>query len=574
MKLHCLLFALLFFLPAEARWKWTDPLLAGYPVIQNQGFTDEIGQTYVRLPQRAETTVRGPVWALSRNPAGLAVCFYSDAPVVSVRYGTGRPFTFPHMPATGVSGLDLYTVDSDGNWQRCITGNYAFSDTVQFTWSSPGTTPYHRRGNEYRLYLPLYNTVKWLEIGVPDSSSVEYIPLRKEKPIVVYGTSIAQGACASRPGMAWTNILSRRLDYPVVNLGFSGNGRLEKEVTALITEIDARLFVFDCLPNLSGVSHGRLDTLTRQAVGQIRAAHPDVPVLLAEHTSGCFSYADRQASARNKAFRSIYETLQAEGATNLYYLSCAEIGLPEDAIVDYVHPSDLGMQLEADAYEKKIREILHMPEGGSPTTRPVTQRREPDRYEWQARHRAVLERNAAEPPRAVILGNSIVHYWGGEPSAPWQRGKESWEKKMKPAGFRNLGCGYDRIENVLWRVYHGELDGYRAEKVVIMIGTNNLAVSTEEEIAGGVRRLIEAVKERQPAARICVAGLLPRRGKEKQVVSVNRKIRRVATETACSFVDPGPALTTRDGRIDEKYFIDGLHPNEQGYEKIAPFLVE
>lgn len=561
------------FLTAEAQWKWSDPHAAGYPVVQNQGFTDEIGNTYDRLPGRAKKQVRDAVWHLAGQAVGLAVHFYSDAPVLTVRYGTAYAQALPHMPATGVSGLDLYAIDSDGNWQRCVTGNYSFRDTVRFTWTGAEPGRYHRQGTEYRLYLPLYNRVEWLEIGVPDSCSIEYIPVRREKPVVVYGTSIAQGACASRPGMAWTNILSRRLDYPVVNLGFSGNGRLEKEVTGLIAEIDAALYVFDCLPNLTGLSDERLDSLIRQAVGQIRTSHPETPILLTEHAGGDPSYGNPEAASRNAALRRICEALSAEGVEDLYYLSCAEIGLPEDAIVDYVHPSDLGMQLEADAYEKKIREILNMPSGTSPATRAVTQRREPGHYEWLERHRTILETNAARPPRAVILGNSIVHYWGGEPADSWQRGKDSWDRILRPAGFRNLGCGYDRIENLLWRIYHGELDGYRAERVVVMIGTNNLTSDTPDEILAGLRRLTEAIKIRQPEARIRVAGLLPRRNNEEKIASLNRKIELSVQESGCSFVDLGKVLLGSDGKIDESLFTDGLHPNARGYEKIAPALV-
>ena len=103
------------------------------------------------------------------------------------------------------------------------------------------------------MYLPLYNGIKWMEVAVPAES--EFIPLqvRNDKPVVVYGTSIAQGGCATRPGLAWTNILSRKLDRPVINLGFSGNGRLEKEVLDLVAATAAKIYVLDCLPNLVGV---------------------------------------------------------------------------------------------------------------------------------------------------------------------------------------------------------------------------------------------------------------------------------------------------------------------------------
>lgn len=573
MKTLNLVLLLLFFTTAQAQWKWTNPQAAGYPVIQGQGFPDEIGQTYVRLPDRAKNQIRKPVWNLSRNSAGLAIHFYSDAPVISVQYGVTQAHALPHMPATGVSGLDLYSIDSDGAWKRHPNNNFFFSDTIRYTWKNLSKDRYHNRGYEYRLYLPLYNTIAWMEIGIPDSSSIEYIPQRKEKPIVVYGTSIAQGACASRPAMAWTTILSRHLDYPVINLGFSGNGKLEKEVLNFITEIDAQLYVLDCIPNLAGVNDQVLDSLMHNAVKQIRATRT-APILLVEHSSGCHSYGDQSYTSRNEASRKIYDALLAEGMKDLYYLPCSEMNFPEDALVDYVHPSDLGMQIEAEAYEKIIRKILKMPKGSLPTTQAVTQRREPNNYEWQKRHREVLELNAAQPPKAVILGNSITHFWGGEPAGPRQSGKDSWDKVMRPAGFHNLGYGYDRIENVLWRVYHGELDGYLADKIVVKIGTNNIYLHSDEEIVEGLRFLLAAIKERQPKAEIKVIAILPRRNAEDKVASLNKKIQKMVQTEGYRFTDAGRLLLRTDGKINEKLFSDGLHPNAKGYNKIVSLIAE
>ncbi len=109
MRLHKIFLTLvcLTALSAHAQWKWLNPLECGFPVIQNQGWTEEIGDSYVRLPQRAEGKVRKPVWDLSRNSAGLAIHFFSNAPELKVRYQVSGPLNMPHMPTTGVSGVDL-----------------------------------------------------------------------------------------------------------------------------------------------------------------------------------------------------------------------------------------------------------------------------------------------------------------------------------------------------------------------------------------------------------------------------------------------------------------------------------
>lgn len=573
-RLFCLLFFCMACLSAGAQWKWQNPMDAGFPVVQNQGWPDEIGYKYVRLPDRAEKEIRPAVWNLSRNSAGLAIHFYSNAPQITVRYKVSGGLNMPHMQSTGVSGVDLYSIDSDGKWGFCF-GNYSFGDTITYSYRNLGQDSYHNRGFEYRLYLPLYNTVEWMEIGTPEDSELTFIPQSPEKPVVLYGTSIAQGACSSRPAMAWANILQRSLGYPLINLGFSGNGKLEKEVLNYIIEQDARIYILDCLPNLTPNTEQEVTDLIVAAVKQIRTTR-NAPILLVEHAGYSNAPTDKGQyelyTRLNRGSQKGFEILQSEGVKDLYYLTHDELDYSPDAWVDYVHPSDLGAQAQATAVEKKVREILRISEGNRPTCQPVTQRREPNNYEWQKRHREIISHIKQHPPKAVIIGNSITHFWGGEPAGPLNRGPESWKKYMAAAGFQNLGYGYDRIENALWRIYHDELDGYEAKKVVLMIGTNNMGSSTDEDIVEGLRFLITAVRNRQPKATIQVMGILPRREHEDWVKNINRNIRTMAEEENCLFGDAGPALLLPNGKIDESLFSDGLHPNEKGYRLIAPII--
>lgn len=552
--------------------KWYDPLEADFPVIQNQGWTEEIGKNYHRLPNRARDKVRRSVWNLSGNSAGLAVHFYTNAAKIEVRYGVTGDFAMSHMPATGKSGMDLYAIDPDGRW-RILTDKYAFGDTVGYTYGNLVESKYHKKGYEYRLFLPLYNSVTWMEIGVPDSASFSFIPKLKEKPIVVYGTSIAQGGCASRPAMGWTNILSRKLDLPVINLAFSGNGPLEKELVDLIGELDAAMVIYDCLPNMGSLSTEEVKKRTAYGVSAIRAKS-DLPILITDHigyrNDEMNIHTKESADRLNRASREVYDSLKATGMGKLFHLHQDSIHFPEDGCVDYVHPNDLGMQAYADAYEKMIRRILHMPVGEWSTMQPVSQRREPDIYEWKKRHGEKLKSIASASPRKVIIGNSITHYWSDEPGRV--NGPESWKRHMQPAGFFNLGCGWDRIENVLWRIYHGELDGYVAEEVVVMIGTNNIGLDSDEEIVGGLQFLLKQIEKRQPSALIKVVGILPRRSRETTVKALNRQIAKMAEQHNWHFVDPGEKLL-KNGMIDESLFTDGLHPNEKGYALIAPLLV-
>jgi lysophospholipase L1-like esterase len=574
MRTAFFIFSLLCVANLTAQTRWYDPMQESRHVIQNQGWTEEIGKSYQRLPDRAKKVVREPVWGLSENSAGLAIHFYTNATTIEIRYGVKGSHAMPHMPATGKTGVDLYAVDSDGKW-RVATDRYNFGDTISYTFSNLSQSKYHKHGFEYRLYLPLYNTVTWMKIGVPDSAELRFIPVLAEKPIVVYGTSIAQGGCASRPGMGWTNILSRKLDYPVVNLAFSGNGPLEKELVDLMDEMDASLYIFDCLPNMGNLSSEEVIRRTLYGVKKLREKH-DAPILIVDHIgyrNAELNEGSRETAERmNEASRQAFDSLRRLGVKNIHHLHKDSINMPMDGCVDNIHPTDLGMQVYADAYEKIVRKILNMPVGKITTTRPVSQRRDPDIYEWKERHAAILKKLQTGNAERVIIGNSITHYWGGEPGR--EHGSRSWREEMEPAGFVNLGFGWDRVENVLWRVYHGELDGYRAKEVVLMIGTNNLGLNSENEIVDGLKFLLDQIRVRQPNAVIKVVGLLPRRGKEEVVRTINRQISEMAALHNYRYVDVGSRLLTADGKVDERLFLDGLHPNEKGYSLIVEDLLD
>jgi lysophospholipase L1-like esterase len=574
MRTAFFIFSLLCVANLTAQTRWYDPMQESRHVIQNQGWTEEIGKSYQRLPDRAKKVVREPVWGLSENSAGLAIHFYTNATTIEIRYGVKGSHAMPHMPATGKTGVDLYAVDSDGKW-RVATDRYNFGDTISYTFSNLSQSKYHKHGFEYRLYLPLYNTVTWMKIGVPDSAELRFIPVLAEKPIVVYGTSIAQGGCASRPGMGWTNILSRKLDYPVVNLAFSSNGPLEKELVDLMDEMDASLYIFDCLPNMGNLSSEEVIRRTLYGVKKLREKH-DAPILIVDHIgyrNAELNEGSRETAERmNEASRQAFDSLRRLGVKNIHHLHKDSINMPMDGCVDNIHPTDLGMQVYADAYEKIVRKILNMPVGKITTTRPVSQRREPDIYEWKERHAAILKKLQTGNAERVIIGNSITHYWGGEPGR--EHGSRSWREEMEPAGFVNLGFGWDRVENVLWRVYHGELDGYRAKEVVLMIGTNNLGLNSENEIVDGLKFLLDQIRVRQPNAVIKVVGLLPRRGKEEVVRTINRQISEMAALHNYRYVDVGSRLLTADGKVDERLFLDGLHPNEKGYSLIVEDLLD
>jgi len=317
---------------------------------------DDTETFYDRLPARAKASVRPPVWSLSQHSAGMCVRFTSNAQAIHARWKLkSARLAMTHMPATGVSGLDLY-VRFEGQWRWLSTGQpKAQNNTARLIADLP------KGKRDYLLYLPLYNGVTSVEIGVPQESTVWKTALDEDRlPIVFWGTSITHGACASRPGMVHTAILGRRLERPVVNLGFSGNGRMEPEVAELMSEIEAAVYVVDCLPNITG---DVVSQRVRPLVDIIRKKHPGTPILLVEDRT--YGNAFLQPSKQNRhktsraALRAAYEQMQSDGIPNIYYLEGAKL-LGEDGedTVDSSHPTDLGFFRQANAFEPVLRPLL------------------------------------------------------------------------------------------------------------------------------------------------------------------------------------------------------------------------
>lgn len=342
----------------DVRWHDAQPL-----GLEGRAFRDT-KSPFGRLPARAEKQVRPAVWSLSRHSAGLCVRFRSDATSLQARWTlTGKSLAMPHMPATGVSGLDLYVRDPAGAWRWLGVGipRQAEKNTAVLARDLPAAGV-----REFLLYLPLYNGVSSLEIGVPRGSKLENGPPRPahKKPIVFYGTSITQGGCASRPGMVHTAILGRRLDWPVVNLGFSGNGKLELELADLMGEIDAAVYVVDCLPNLNAAE---VEKRAEPFVRRLRKARPYTPILLVEDRSYANSAllpgVRRHNLASREALRKAYLKMVYEGVESLHYQPGEDLlGGDGEATVDGSHPTDLGFLRQGEAMLPLLRYTLPGPE--------------------------------------------------------------------------------------------------------------------------------------------------------------------------------------------------------------------
>lgn len=346
----------------QTAYKSWNPAKDATRTLAGQAWPTEVQDFYDRLPARAEPLVRKPVWNLSKNSSGLNLKFKSNATEIVVKYQVAGSVQMSHMPATGVSGVDLYANDGNGKW-LWAAAQFKFGDTIAYRFNTKSAK---QQELNYTLFLPLYNAVKWMEISVPTASTFTPIPVSTAKPIVIYGTSIAQGACASRPGMSWSNILSRRVNQPIINLAFSGNGRLEKEIIDLLTEIDAKLYVLDCLPNLTAPAFTEAEVQKRleQAVTELQMKKPGVPILLTEHDGytdeGVNIVRKETYESLNKVLVQTFSQLKAKGVKGIYLLTKKEINQDIDTMVDGTHPNDAGMLRYASAYENAIKTILKL----------------------------------------------------------------------------------------------------------------------------------------------------------------------------------------------------------------------
>jgi len=333
---------------------WHDVTTWG---VEGRGWGDQDRKRWFdRFPAKAEGRVTDAVWNLSRDSAGMMARFKTDARELYARYTLSKPqIGMPHMPATGVSGVDLYARDEQGRWKWVMVTKPA-SQTVE-TIVISGLAPGMR---EYAAYLPLYNGVESLEIGVPAGAAFEGLPPRAAKPIVFYGTSITHGACASRPGMVHAAILGRRFDRPVINLGFSGNGRMDQAVGSLLTEVDAAVYVIDCLPNM-----GAADVTAKcgPLVKQLREARPATPIVLVEDRRNTNSWIiperNKHHDANHAALKAAYEQLVKEGVKGLFYIEGDHLyGDDTEGATDASHASDLGFMRQADIFEPVLRAAL------------------------------------------------------------------------------------------------------------------------------------------------------------------------------------------------------------------------
>lgn len=334
-------------MPQEIRW-----IDARQLAVEGRAWED--AAPWTRLPDRAKAIVRPPVWDLSRNAAGIAVRFTARGKTVRARWTvTENQGEWPHFTATARSGVDLYFRDPKGRWRYAQVGiPRGVENEMSATFPDAGS-------RECLLYAPLYNGLRSLSVAGETGDAIAAPPARHEsrrRPVLVYGTSIVQGGCASRPGMAWPSILARTLDRPLLNLGFSGNGWMEPEMAALLAETDSALYVIDCLWNCGHLPGGELERRVEHLARTLRSARPETPILFVGQSLARTATNETDLTRRQD---SVVRRLRRAGVPGLHAAPGRPLnGGDDDATVDSVHPSDLGMTRHAQALLPVVRNLL------------------------------------------------------------------------------------------------------------------------------------------------------------------------------------------------------------------------
>jgi lysophospholipase L1-like esterase len=207
------------------------------------------------------------------------------------------------------------------------------------------------------------------------------------------------------------------------------------------------------------------------------------------------------------------------------------------------------------------------------TLEAVTQDRDKAVYDWNKRHQEIMDLGKDGAADLVFFGDSIIHYWGGMPKAPYARGQVSWDELFQGKKVVNLGFGWDRVENVLWRVQNGELLAHRPRIVVLAIGTNNLQENPAAEIRMGIVKICQEIRRLLPNSKVHVIGILPRMlpaEVQAKPAAVNAQLHEhLSGMEGVHFHDISQAFLDEKGALRGQYFSDGLHPNEKGYARFA-----
>ncbi len=303
---------------------------------------------FSELPER--------VAALATNSAGICISFQTNSKRIKLKWGLEKYNTLWNMTPLAINGLDLYGWH-ENKWQY-IASARPLSDSNE----AVVIEDLDGRMRHYRLYLPLYSSLKSIKLGIDSSAIINKSDrlLLPKKKVVIYGSSITQGASASRPGMAYPSILSRQLNIETFNLGFSGSGKMELVLADVLGSMEADVYVLDCVPN---PTPEEIKDRAIPFIKRLRQLKPDVPIIMVEsiirEQANWSKRIQTRVFEQNREFRKAFGQLKNENYHELYYIQAVDlIGNDHEATIDGTHLTDLGFIRLADAVGKILHKLV------------------------------------------------------------------------------------------------------------------------------------------------------------------------------------------------------------------------
>jgi lysophospholipase L1-like esterase len=427
--------------------------------------------------------------------------------------------------------------------------------------------------------------------------------------LLLIGDSITNNYTKSSPPdenflPIWSELYAPR---HALNLGFSGDETGNTLARFRQGELDGlHPKVAVVLIGTNDTHHGRTAEQTRvgidAVVAELEQRLPTTQILLLGILPSGISDAKTETDRRiNREL-----TLEYVGNPRVTFLDIGSIFYRDGALRTEIfydgrlpnprpalHPDTNGQRMMAEAIEPTLARLM----GDAPrvalaamtsvnTAVIPVERLEQDSYDWYARHQSVLQLQKNAHPNVVLIGDSITHFWGGEPLSRQSNGPDAWRRAFGDLSALNLGFGWDRTQNVLWRLRQGEFEGLAPRWVILEIGTNNLTATeharanTPEEVAAGIDAICAQIHERSPSTRIVLMAILPRGARpddplREPIRRTNRLLAaRYGHDANVTYLDIGATFLAKDGSLPAALMPDGTHPSDAGYQLWADALLD
>ncbi len=386
-------------------------------------------------------------------------------------------------------------------------------------------------------------------------------------------------------------------DLTFVNKGISGNrvadlaDRWDADTFAVKPDVLSILIgindIYQALTHNQPFSAPEVEAQYDQLIARSLAKNPSIRLILGEPFVLNVGMIAKDSDHWNKSVKAMDKAVGRLAAKyhvpvvryQRVFTEAAKSAPADHWIWDGIHPTYSGHQLMADEWIRVYNNFyvspLDDPERNS-AIKPVVNF-ERDSYNWLHRHADILDLQAKRNPDVVMIGDSITHFWAGEPKSDRASGPKAWADTFGKRKVINMGYGWDRTQNVLWRLQNGEFDGLKPKTIILNIGTNNLVgdntarTNTPEEVAVGIKQIVDTLRAKSPDSNIIVMAVFPRgfeRGNEldTRIQSLNKMLSmNLKGQPQVTMLDIRDKLREQDGSISPRIMSDGTHPTEEGY---------